>query len=57
MAEDDHTGRDPDVDALIDHNIRLLYNGLVEEGLPERFEKLLALIRAEDQPTDPEDPA
>ena len=52
MSHDDHSPEKPGVDDLIDQNIRLLYNGLIEEGLPDRFKDLLDLIRAEDRVRD-----
>lgn len=48
MSDDKKNADDTGVDDLIDQNIRLLYNGLIEEGLPDRFKDLLAMIRAED---------
>lgn len=48
MSQKDHNREDPGVDDLIDQNIKLLYDGLIQEGLPDRFRDLLAMIRAED---------
>lgn len=48
MSRNDQTHKDPGVDDLIDQNIRLFYDGLIQEGLPDRFRDLLAVIRAED---------
>lgn len=39
-------------DGLIDRNVRLLYDGLIEEGLPDRFKDLIDQIRAEDHQQD-----
>jgi hypothetical protein len=52
MSHDDQTPENPGVDDLIDQNIRLLYDGLIEEGLPDRFKDLLDVIRAEDRMRD-----
>ncbi|MEO9863026.1 MAG: NepR family anti-sigma factor [Yoonia sp.] len=49
MSEDDHDPLRGDVDALIDQNLKLMYQELLKESLPDRFQDLLAVIRAEDQ--------
>lgn len=49
MPQDDHSQNDPDVDAKIDRNIRLLYSELIEEGIPNHFQSLIDLIRDEDR--------
>lgn len=49
MSQNDLSRKDPGVDDLIDQNIKLLYDGLIQEGLPDRFRDLLAMIRAEDK--------
>lgn len=54
MSQDDQNPVDPGADDVIDQNIRLLYNELINEGLPDRFKDLLALIRAEDRAIDQE---
>ncbi len=52
MSEDEFRADDPDVDKVIDQNIKLLYSVLINEGLPDRFKNLLAIIRAEDRDSD-----
>lgn len=37
---------------LIDRNVRLLFDGLIEEGLPDRFKELIDVIRDEDRKKD-----
>lgn len=49
MAEDDQNRLPDEVDALIDMNLRLMYRELIDESLPDRFQDLLAIIKAEDQ--------
>lgn len=42
---------DPDkkaIDALIDQNLRLIYEDLLEEGLPDQIKDLLAVLKAQD---------
>ena len=48
MSPNDRSRDHPAVDDLIDQNVRLLYDGLIAEGLPDRFKKVLDLIREED---------
>jgi hypothetical protein len=36
-----------DVDALIDQNLKLMYQDIIDESLPDRFQDILAVIRAE----------
>ncbi|MEL6573758.1 MAG: NepR family anti-sigma factor [Pseudomonadota bacterium] len=48
MSRNDRSRDRPAVDDLIDQNVRLLYDGLIAEGLPDRFKELLNVIRAED---------
>lgn len=48
MSRPDRSRDRPAVDDLIDQNVRLLYDGLIAEGLPDRFKELLDLIRLED---------
>lgn len=49
MAEDDQDPLPGDVDALIDMNLKFMYRELINESLPDRFQDLLAVIKAEDQ--------
>lgn len=49
MSDDDHDPIRDDVDGLIDQNIKLMYQELLKEGLPDRFKDLLDVIRAEDR--------
>lgn len=52
MCRNDQS-RDRAVDGdLIDQNVRLLFDGLASEELPDRFRELLALIRVEDHQQD-----
>ena len=54
MSRDDrHHGEDAG-EKIVDQNVRLLYDGLIEEGLPDRFQKLIDLIRSEDRQQDNE---
>lgn len=48
MSRPDRSRDRPAVDDVIDQNVRLLYDGLIAEGLPDRFKELLDLIRHED---------
>lgn len=57
MSQDDLSPTDPGVDDLIDQNIKLLYDGLIQEGLPDRFKDLLAVIKAEDKLAENDDDA
>ncbi len=52
MSRNDQSNGFRASDALIDRNVRLLYDGLIEEGLPDRFKELIDLIRAEDHQQD-----
>lgn len=49
MSEGDHDPFEDDVHGLIDQNIKLMYQEILNEGIPDRFKDLLAVIRAEDQ--------
>ena len=35
-------------DAIIDHNLKLVYSDLVQDELPDRFKDLLAVLKAQD---------
>lgn len=48
MSQVDKSQYGPDVDDLIDRNVRLLYSKIIDEGLPDDFKDIIALIRAED---------
>lgn len=48
MADDDRDPLPADVDALIDQNLKFMYRELLNESLPDRFQDLLAVIKAED---------
>lgn len=48
MAEDDKDPLSGEVDALIDKNLKMMYRELIDECLPDRFQDLLAVIKAED---------
>ena len=48
MAEDDKDPLSGEVDALIDKNLKMMYRELIDESLPDRFQDLLAVIKAED---------
>ncbi len=49
MSRKDRSRDRPAVDDMVDQNVRLLFDGLIAEGLPDRFKELLELIRTEDQ--------
>lgn len=49
MADDTQNPLSDDVDSLIDMNLKSMYRDLINESLPERFQDLLAMIKAEDQ--------
>lgn len=49
MAEDDQDPLRNDIDTLIDENLKVMYRELINESLPDRFQDLLAVIKAEDQ--------
>jgi hypothetical protein len=49
MSEQDQDPRQGDVNALIDQNLKIMYQDLINESLPDRFRDLLAVIKAEDQ--------
>ena len=49
MADDTPNPLTDDVDALIDMNLKVMYRDLINESLPDRFQDLLAVIKAEDQ--------
>jgi len=49
MADDTQDQLPDDVDALIDMNLKVMYRDLINESLPDRFQDLLAVIKAEDQ--------
>ena len=57
MSPNDPKADNFKVDDLIDQNIKILYDGLIQEGLPDRFKDLLALIRAEERLADTDDDA
>lgn len=48
MSEGDQDQSKGGVDALIDQNLKLMYKDLIDEGLPDHFRDLLAVIKAED---------
>ena len=52
MSQSDNSLQGPDVDDLIDRNIRLLYSNFLDEELPDRFKDIIALIRDENPPDD-----
>ena len=49
MAEEEQDPLPDDIDALIDRNLKFMYRELINESLPDRFQDLLAVIKAEDQ--------
>lgn len=42
------------IEAIIDHNLKLVYADLVQEELPDRFKDLLAVLKAQDAEKDSE---
>ena len=52
-----HNKQKPDVDTLIDSNLKRVYDSVLAEDVPDRFAELLTQLQAGEEGTVPPDPS
>ena len=54
MTQENNNGNNSNVQRQIDENLRRVYKEKLEEELPDRFQQLLAQLKAQDPGNEPD---